>query len=164
MKAGGEEEVSGVASAACSAPEVIVIVIGIVTVVVALAECEGAEVVSGTVSVTVITDVLKLVTVAVAVTVDTEIDTEGDESTDAEDTLTLLDGAAVADGELGVATAAPPKTGVGTTVELGLGGGIPPGYESWKMSSCAPSRKLYISRYRGGEYVPSNIYGAIWSR
>lgn len=36
-------------------------------------------------------------------------------------------------------------TGVGTTVCSGLGSGRPPGYESWKMSSCGPSRKLYRS-------------------
>ncbi len=33
-------------------------------------------------------------------------------------------------------------------------------YESLKMSSCAPSRKLYRLLYTGGEYVPSNIWRA----
>lgn len=44
-----------------------------------------------------------------------------------------------------------PRNGVGTTVEFGLGGGIPDGYESEKMSFCAPSLKLYMSKYLGGE-------------
>ena len=34
------------------------------------------------------------------------------------------------------------STGVGTRVCSGLGSGMPPGYESTKMSSWAPSRKL----------------------
>lgn len=48
------------------------------------------------------------------------------------------------DGTLvGAGTAAALKgTGVGMTVELGLGGGMPFGYEFWKMSSCEPSLKL----------------------
>lgn len=46
---------------------------------------------------------------------------------------------------------APPRNGVGTIVWLGPGTGMPPGYESSKMSSCAPSRKLYKSKYLGGE-------------
>lgn len=36
---------------------------------------------------------------------------------------------------LGPTTSAPPRNGVGTTVELGLGGGTPLGYESSKISS-----------------------------
>lgn len=123
-------------------------------------------------SVTVTTEVL----VTIEVAVDTETETEGEEATALgraardDETLTLGDGplleAFAAPGltdagggwEAGVAaTTAPPRNGVGTTVELGLGGGNPPGYESWKISSCAPSKKLYISRYRGGAYVPSNI-------
>ena len=52
----------------------------------------------------------------------------------AEETLTLEEEAGAAELEepdtaVGDATA-PPKNGVGTTVEFGLGGGMPPGYES----------------------------------
>ena len=47
------------------------------------------------------------------------------------------------DDKAAVGLVALPRKGVGITVELGLGGGIPPGYESSKMSSCAPSLKLY---------------------
>lgn len=41
--------------------------------------------------------------------------------------------------------ATPLRLGVGMTVAFGLGDGMPFGYESWKISSCAPSRKLYKS-------------------
>ena len=37
------------------------------------------------------------------------------------------------------------KTGVGMSVWSGPGGGMPSGYESSKMSSCAPSSKLYFT-------------------
>ena len=39
-------------------------------------------------------------------------------------------------------TSSPPKYGVGTSVEFGLGAGRSFGYESSKISSCAPSLKL----------------------
>lgn len=135
-------------------------VMTIVLVIVSVKEAAGGEgdVVDEANSVTVTTEVA----VTVEVAVDTETETEGEEEEEVardEEALTLGDGALLdaswapelvaADGgwEAGVATAAaPPRNGVGTTVALGLGGGSPPGYESWKISSCAPSRKLYISR------------------
>ena len=87
----------------------------------------------------------------VAVTTDTDTDTEGDgddEGSETADELTVGLEDRLERGEVTAccATAPLPRTGVGTTVEFGLGGGNPDGYESWKMSSCAPSLKLYMSK------------------
>lgn len=46
-------------------------------------------------------------------------------------------------GALGVAVGCTPAKLATGTVPLTVGDGSPPGYESSKMSSCAPSRKLY---------------------
>ena len=73
--------------------------------------------------------------------------------------------AAVGDGAAGVLFAGTPSAlraaRVGSAAAMPGSGMLT--YESVKMSSCAPSRKLYRLLYTGGEYVPSNIYGRIVS-
>lgn len=72
-----------------------------------------------------------------------DVDPVGDAESAAE-AEELADGAEEAEAEV-AAGAEAGFAGVGTTVCSGLGSGRPPGYESWKMSSCGPSRKLYRS-------------------
>ena len=70
--------------------------------------------------------------------------------------------AAVGDGAAGVLFAGTPPSAL-RAARVGSAAAMPGSgmltYESVKMSSCAPSRKLYRLLYTGGEYVPSNICG-----
>ena len=75
---------------------------------------------------------------------------EDDDVAAAESFPTELVGKADADGIL--------RTDEDTNAGLTLGDGIPLGYESTKISSWEPFLKLYMSRYLGGAYVPSNIF------
>lgn len=76
-----------------------------------------------------------------------EAEAEDETGTGEDDTVSIDEEAA----DVAATTGGSPRKGLGMKVEFGLGGGRPDGYESWKMSFCAPSRKLYMSRYRGGE-------------
>lgn len=106
-------------------------------------------------AVAVLVTVTKLITVAVDTVAGLSLDVTGDTDADTAELERLMDpdtfcaaeveGVGVellaTDEGLGVVVpvgpgrADPPRKGVGTTVEFGLGGGSPPGYESSKISS-----------------------------
>ena len=127
--------------AATGAGRVTTVVSMKVEVVVNALELGSGETVTKTVCTTVAVDVAVAVSVditvvpaALPVAVMEDVGIEEELATDVEDVEVSLEAIG--------AWAAPPKNGVGTRVWLALGVGRPFGYESKKMSSCAPSRKL----------------------